>query len=125
MVGVTFIKRNHAESDEPLQPHERNHDLQNMNGLPLIDHVNVTGPYNPTGPGDTPSRRRVFTSAKPGAGRVEGEPPARGRSCRRSPPRLSPAGHRAPTSTPILERSTTSGAQEGHVRQRHRAGRCG
>jgi cytochrome c5 len=61
MVGVTFVRRNAAESDEPLQPHERNHDLQDMNGLPLIDHLNVTGPYNPTGPGDTPSRRRIFT----------------------------------------------------------------
>jgi len=61
MVGVTFIKRNRAESDEPLQPHERNHDLQDMNGLPLIDFVSVRGPYNSNGPGDTPSRRRVFT----------------------------------------------------------------
>ena len=59
-VAVTFIKRNHAESDEPLQPHERNHDLQDMNGLPQVDHVNLTGPFNPTGPGDTPSRRRIF-----------------------------------------------------------------
>jgi hypothetical protein len=61
VVGVTFVRRNAAESDEPLQPHERNHDLQDMNGLPMIDHVNVTGPYSPSGPGDTPSRRRVFT----------------------------------------------------------------
>ncbi len=71
MVGVTFIKRNHAESDEPLQQHERNHDLQDMNGLPLIDHVSVIGPYNGQGPGDTPSRRRVFTchpSTSPGQG---------------------------------------------------------
>jgi hypothetical protein len=60
MVGVTFAKRNASESDEPLQPHERDHDLQNMNGIPIIDHVNLTGPYNPTGPGDTPSRRRIF-----------------------------------------------------------------
>jgi mono/diheme cytochrome c family protein len=60
MIGVTFVKRNHAESDEPLQQHERNHDLQDMNGLPLIDHVSVIGPYNAKGPGDTPSRRRVF-----------------------------------------------------------------
>jgi len=60
MVGVTFHRRNGAESDEPLQPHERDHDLQNMNGLPLVDHVTVTGPFNATGPGDTPSRRRIF-----------------------------------------------------------------
>ena len=61
MVGVTFHRRNGSESDEPLQPHERDHDLQNMNGLPMVDHVTVTGPFNSTGPGDTPSRRRIFT----------------------------------------------------------------
>jgi cytochrome c5 len=66
-VAITFVKRNHAESDEPLQPHERNHDLQDMNGLPQIDHVNLTGPFDPTGPGDTPSRRRVFTCKPTGA----------------------------------------------------------
>jgi hypothetical protein len=60
-VAVTFVQRNHAVSDEPLQPHERNHDLQDMNGLPQVDHVNLTGPFNPTGPGDTPSRRRIFS----------------------------------------------------------------
>ncbi len=63
-VGVTFARRNAAESDEPLQLHERHHDLQDMNGLPLINYVNLTGPFDPTGPGDTPSRRRVF-SCKP------------------------------------------------------------
>jgi hypothetical protein len=70
MVGVTFVRRNAARSDEPLQPHERNHDLQDMNGLPLIDHVNVTGPYNATGAGDTPSRHRVFT-CRPAKGAEE------------------------------------------------------
>jgi hypothetical protein len=63
-VGITFVRRNGAKSDEPLQQHERNHDLQDMNGMPLIDHVNVTGPFDPAGPGDTPSRRRIF-SCKP------------------------------------------------------------
>jgi mono/diheme cytochrome c family protein len=60
-VGVTFYRRNRASSDEPLQLHERHHDLQDMNGLPIIDQVTLTGPFNPTGPGDTPSRRRIFT----------------------------------------------------------------
>jgi hypothetical protein len=69
-VGVTFAKRNASESDEPLQPHERDHDLQNMNGIPIIDHVNVTGPFNPTGPGDTPSRRRIF-ACKPAQASAE------------------------------------------------------
>jgi mono/diheme cytochrome c family protein len=60
-VRVTFFRRNRAASDEPLQLHERHHDLQDMNGLPLIEQVIVTGPFNPAGPGDTPSRRRIFT----------------------------------------------------------------
>jgi len=66
-VGVTFLLRNHAESDEPLQQHERNHDLQDMNGLPLIDYVSLTGPFNATGPGNTPSRKRIF-SCRPAKG---------------------------------------------------------
>jgi mono/diheme cytochrome c family protein len=64
-VGVTFFRRNRAPSDEPLQLHERHHDLQDMNGLPIIEQVTVTGPFNPTGVGDTPSRRRIFT-CRPG-----------------------------------------------------------
>jgi cytochrome c5 len=61
MVGVTFVRRNSAEWDEPLQAHERDHDLQNMNGIPLINYVSITGPYGVTGPGDTPSRQRIFS----------------------------------------------------------------
>jgi hypothetical protein len=59
-VGITFIRRNGSEPDEPLQAHERDHDLQNMNGIPIIDYASVSGPHNVTGPGDTPSRRRIF-----------------------------------------------------------------
>jgi cytochrome c551/c552 len=60
-VGVTFVRRNNAESDEPLELHERHHDLQDMNGLPLVDYVSLTGPFTITGPGTTPSRERLFT----------------------------------------------------------------
>jgi len=60
-VVVTFLRRNSAPSDEPLQPFTHDHDLQNMNGIPLIDRMQITGPFNPTGSGDTPSRRRVFS----------------------------------------------------------------
>src|ERR1041385_7094799 len=60
-VVVTFLRRNAAPSDEPLQPFTRDHDLQNMNGIPLIDRVQITEPFNPTGAGDTPSRHRIFT----------------------------------------------------------------
>ena len=74
-VGVTFFRRNRAQSDEPLQLHERHHDLQDMNGLPIVDQVTLTGPFNPTGPGDTPSRRRIFT-CRPAGAPVGGTRPA-------------------------------------------------
>ncbi len=60
-VVVTFLRRDSAPSDEPLQPFTRDHDLQNMNGIPLIDRMQITGPFNPTGSGDTPSRHRIFS----------------------------------------------------------------
>jgi len=60
-VAVTFLRRNAAASDEPLEPFTRDLDLQNMNGVPLIDHVQITGPFEAKGPGDTPSRRKIFT----------------------------------------------------------------
>jgi mono/diheme cytochrome c family protein len=69
-VGVAFIRKNAAESDEPLQPFTRDLDLQNMNGIPLIKQVQIAGPFNPTGPGDTPSRRRIF-SCRPASEREE------------------------------------------------------
>jgi hypothetical protein len=59
-VAVAFLRRDSAASDEPLEPFTRDLDLQNMNGIPLIDHVQITGPLNATGPGDTPARRRIF-----------------------------------------------------------------
>ena len=70
-VGVTFYRRNRAQSDEPLQLHERHHDLQDMNGLPIVDQVTLTGPFDPTGPGSTPSRQRIFT-CHPMAGPPDG-----------------------------------------------------
>jgi hypothetical protein len=67
-VAVFFIKKNSAESDEPLQPHTRDHDLQNMNGVPIIERMDITGPFKTTAPGDTPSRRRIFTCSPSSAG---------------------------------------------------------
>jgi len=69
-VGVTFLRKNSAQSDEPLQPFTRNLDLQDMNGVPIINFMQVTGPFSATGPGDTPSRRRIFVCS-PGGERDE------------------------------------------------------
>jgi hypothetical protein len=65
-VAVAFLRKSSTESDEPLQPFTRDLDLQNMNGIPLIDYVDISGPYQPSGSGDTPSRRRIF-SCRPAA----------------------------------------------------------
>jgi len=60
-VTVAFLERSAAETHEPLELHTRNLDLQDMNGLPVVDYVNLRGPFNPVGPGNTPSRERIFT----------------------------------------------------------------
>jgi hypothetical protein len=60
-VSVAFIRRNSAQTEEPLELHTRDQDLQNMNGVPLVDYVTIIGPIDAAGPGDTLSRRMIFT----------------------------------------------------------------
>ena len=67
-IGVAFLRKNSSETAEPLELHSYDHDLQNMNGNPQIDHVDITGPLQATGSGDTPSRRRIFTCQPATAG---------------------------------------------------------
>ena len=66
-VGVAFVERSEALSEAPLRPPGRN-----RGALPSVVSVTITGPFNATGPGDTPSRRRLFvcrpTSANQEAG---------------------------------------------------------
>ena len=60
-VAVTFAQEDHAEQDYILQPFRRTTlDPVNDTGLPHAGSLIVAGPYNQTGPGDTPSRRRIF-----------------------------------------------------------------
>jgi hypothetical protein len=60
-VGVTFVKKDNAEIGHILQPFLRTTlDPVNEVGLPHVESLIVAGPYNPTGSGDTPSRRRIF-----------------------------------------------------------------
>jgi hypothetical protein len=60
-VAVTFLQRDAAEDDYILEPFLRTTlDPVNEAGLPHIDQVVIAGPYNATGPGDTPSRRKIF-----------------------------------------------------------------
>ncbi len=60
-VAVTFLQHDAAEDDYILEPFLRTTlDPVNEAGLPHIDQVVISGPFNATGPGDTPSRRKIF-----------------------------------------------------------------
>jgi hypothetical protein len=75
-IGVAFIEKTAAQNSWRLQPFLRSsHDTFDPTGYPHIDVFSVTGPYNASGPGDTPSRRKIFTCRPATA--AEEEPCAR------------------------------------------------
>jgi mono/diheme cytochrome c family protein len=59
-VGVDFLQRSLGENTRKLQPFRSSFDSYDASGMPHIRTLSVTGPFNPSGPGDTPSRRRIF-----------------------------------------------------------------
>ncbi|HZM58168.1 MAG TPA: DUF1592 domain-containing protein [Vicinamibacterales bacterium] len=60
-ISVAFLEKTHALNTRRLQPYVRSSaDTIDFSGQPHIDEVLLTGPFNPTGPGDTPSRKRIF-----------------------------------------------------------------
>jgi hypothetical protein len=60
-ITVAFLERTAAENPLRLQPFVRSsNDTLDTVGHPHLDTFTITGPFNPTGSGDTPSRRRIF-----------------------------------------------------------------
>ena len=55
LVGVTFIEHNQARDEDTLRPR-----MRSRGTLPALASVTFSGPYDVKGPGDTPSRRRIF-----------------------------------------------------------------
>jgi len=55
LIGVTFVQRTDARDEAILRPRMRSRGTQ-----PAITSVTISGPYNATAGGDTPSRRRIF-----------------------------------------------------------------
>ena len=54
-------KKTSALPDGLLQPFERtNFDTQEQRGVPFLESLSIGGPFNASGPGDTPSRRKIF-----------------------------------------------------------------
>ena len=60
-ITIAFLEKTHALNTRRLQNYVRSSsDTIDFSGYPHIDQIIFTGPFNPTGPGDTPSRRRIF-----------------------------------------------------------------
>jgi mono/diheme cytochrome c family protein len=60
-ITVAFIEKTHALNTRRLESYVRSSsDTIDFSGSPHIDEVILTGPFKPTGVGDTPSRRRIF-----------------------------------------------------------------
>src|SRR5207249_2865028 len=56
-IGVTFIARSYAQSDEVLYSFKPGTGEER---IPRVGSVEVVGPFNPAGLSETPSRRRIF-----------------------------------------------------------------
>jgi len=54
-VGVTFVRRTLALDESTVRVQRRSRGT-----LPAIELVTISGPHNATGPGETPSRERIF-----------------------------------------------------------------
>ena len=65
-VGVTFVERSQALQEAALRPPGRS-----RGALPSVVQVTISGPFNATGPGTTPTRNRIFV-CKPANAAEEG-----------------------------------------------------
>jgi hypothetical protein len=60
-VGVTFVKNPSELLDTRRQPYNAHFNMHRHPRLgPAIYQVSINGPYDAKGPGDTPSRKRIF-----------------------------------------------------------------
>ena len=65
-IGVVFLQKSHAANEDLVRrPRSSTYDVfigmqYGYTTAPHLSRVVITGPYDPTGLGDTPSRRRVF-----------------------------------------------------------------
>jgi mono/diheme cytochrome c family protein len=55
VLGATFVRRTHALDESTVRVQQRSRGT-----LPALEVVTISGPYAATGPGQTPSRERIF-----------------------------------------------------------------
>jgi hypothetical protein len=58
LIGITFIERDAVRDETTLRPRMRSRGTE-----PALSLVTISGPYGAKAPGDSPSRRRIFTCA--------------------------------------------------------------
>jgi hypothetical protein len=63
LVGVTFVQRTEALDEATVAPR-----LRSRGTMAAISSVSISGPYKPTGPGETPSRKQIFVCTPSNAG---------------------------------------------------------
>jgi mono/diheme cytochrome c family protein len=95
LVGVSF-NRKMLYTDGVLQPRQRGYGRfvdEQFDGLAAVEQVAIGGPYNVTGPGDTPSRRQIFVCA-----------PEEGEACaKKILNKLARRAYRRPATQPELD----------------------
>ncbi len=80
-VGVSFVRRA-SEPEGVLQPRNRGYGRfvdERYDDDAAVEQVAIGGPYNVEGPGDTPSRRRVFVCRPPANAAADEEQACAGR----------------------------------------------
>jgi hypothetical protein len=55
LIGIAFVQHTEALDEGTLHPRQRTRGTQ-----PAVAAVTIRGPFNATGPGETPSRQRIF-----------------------------------------------------------------
>ncbi len=62
-VGITFIKKPSLLLETPRQPYRAHfNSYRHPRIQPAVYSISIVGPYDADGPGDTPSRRRIFVT---------------------------------------------------------------
>ena len=70
-ITAAWIKKSDAvDPVRTTRPVRSSHDTRDPLGIPHLSTFTVAGPFKPSGPGDMPSRRRIFT-CKPATGAEE------------------------------------------------------
>ena len=120
-IAVAFLEKPHALNSRRLQSYVRSSsDTIDFSGYPHIDEVIFTGPFKPTGAGDTPSRRRIFV-CRPAHGGRRGTR-ARGAFSRRWRAAPTAATSRPTTCTALLDVLPPRPPGRRPLRRRHRPG---